>query len=364
MPEKNCQLISYIAPGAPATRRPASGTEPFLRPEVGFTPRWYHSSLGINFDARWHTDPEYRRQTIISMRKELARRFGGNTIGGIDRPERPLDLLTGTYGACTIAAIFGVPIRYAKDQWPVCERQYLSTDETEKLEPPDLDRNPFFQSLLPQVDRIASVEGRAEGYVNLQGVLNNAWRLRGEAIFYDLLDAPDRCHRLFDCICTTMIEAIRRLHQRQRQSGVDIGFVTVSNCLVNMISPQQYREFLLPLDKRLAEVFNCIGVHNCAWRADPYMDDYATIQHVGYIDMGLDSDLKRAKRTFPHARRAIMYAPTDMANKSSEVIQKDLEQIADSYGPCDLVAADIGVGTPDQRILGLLKMCDEISRTR
>ena len=39
------QLISYIAPGAPATRRPSPGILPFLRPEIGFTPKWYRGAL-------------------------------------------------------------------------------------------------------------------------------------------------------------------------------------------------------------------------------------------------------------------------------------------------------------------------------
>ena len=38
-------LISYIAPGAPATRRPAAGGEARLRPEIGFTPLWYRTAL-------------------------------------------------------------------------------------------------------------------------------------------------------------------------------------------------------------------------------------------------------------------------------------------------------------------------------
>ncbi|MGD8500556.1 MAG: hypothetical protein PVJ86_07900, partial [Phycisphaerales bacterium] len=89
MSGRNCQLISYIAPGAPATRRPATGQEPFLRPEIGFTPRWYHEAIGVDFDRRWHTDPAYRKEAISAMRKELARRFRGTAIGGIDRPDKP-----------------------------------------------------------------------------------------------------------------------------------------------------------------------------------------------------------------------------------------------------------------------------------
>jgi hypothetical protein len=42
---------------------------------------------------------------------------------------------------------------------------------------------------------------------------------------------------LFACVCETMIQGIRRLHERQRASGVEHRFVTISNCLVNLISP-------------------------------------------------------------------------------------------------------------------------------
>ena len=115
------QLISYIALGAPATRRPATGPLPWLRPEIGFTPNWYHKALNIYFDEKWHTDPLYRKQTILAMRHEIDKRFPGNRIGHISENPDDLDILTGVHGACTIAAIFGIPVQYKKDQWPVCE---------------------------------------------------------------------------------------------------------------------------------------------------------------------------------------------------------------------------------------------------
>jgi hypothetical protein len=39
-----------------------------------------------------------------------------------------------------------------------------------------------------------------------------------------------------------------------------------------------------------------------------------------------------------------------------------MEMIAREYGPCDTVVADIEAGTPDRRVLELLKMCREIER--
>ncbi len=358
---KQQPLISYIAPAAPATRQPGRGHEAYLRPEVGFTPNWFCTALGIDFGEQWHSDPAYRKESLASMRAELKRRFPGTAIGGIDRPDSPLDLLTGTYGACSVAAIYGVPIRYASDNWPNCEHQYLSDEETENLAPPDLDANPFFQGLMAQLDWIGAHEGQILGYLNWQGILNNAQRLRGEALFMDMIEHPDLCMHLFDCICTTMTEGCQRIQQRQKQSGVDTGFFTVSNCLVNMVSPAQYRELLLPFDKRLAETFGCLGVHNCAWNANPYLEDYASLPNLAYIDMGMESDLCHARELMPDTRRALMYTPMDLANKSLEEIEAELRSIARDYGPCDMVFADIEAGTPDARVLAILEICGQIS---
>ncbi|MDT8301518.1 MAG: uroporphyrinogen decarboxylase family protein [Sedimentisphaerales bacterium] len=361
MSTETCQLISYIAPAAPATRRPVTGGEKFLRPEIGFTPNWYRTAIGIDFGRQWHTDPAYRRRTILEMRSELKRRFPETGIGGIDQPDRPMDILTGTYGCVSVAAIYGVPAVYAEDNWPNCEHKYLSDNELDHLKPPDLDRNHLFRELMAQVDWIAASEGRIEGYMNWQGVLNNAYRLRGEQLFYDFIDCPKRCRHLFDCVCTTMIEGASRLYKRQMESGVRVNFLTVSNCLVNMISPEQYRDILLPFDCRIAEAFGSIGIHNCAWNADPYIDDYAGVPNVSYIDMGLDSNLARAKKTFTDARRAIVYKPTDLTDKSLETIRIDLENIACEYAPCDVVVGDIDAGTPDERVLAFFELCSKIN---
>jgi hypothetical protein len=355
------QLISYIAPSAPATRRPATGSEPFLRPEIGFTPKWYHEALSIDFGEHWHTSPAYRREMLVSMGRELRRRFGEHNVGWVQNPDEPTDLLTGTFGACTVAAIYGIPIVYATDNWPNCEHRYLSASQVDSLELPKLDVNPFFNDLMKQVEWIANEIGRVEGFINWQGVLNNAYRLRGEEIFIDIALEPTRAQHLFECVATTMIDAARRLYERQRQTGVDVQFFTVSNCLVNMVSPEQYRDLLLPFDRVIAEAFGLIGIHNCAWSADPYIQHYATIPQVGYVDMGLESDLPRARNAFPYARRAIMYTPMALANEALVEIRQDLERIAREYGPCDVVFADIEAGTPDKRVTDVIKLCEQLS---
>ena len=355
------QLISYIALGAPATRRPASGKLPFLRPEIGFTPNWFHKSLGIDFGEEYHTNPAYRRETILKMKAEVDQRFPENKIGKMYDQEETLDLLTGVNGACSIAAMFGVPIRYANDNWPVSEHSHLSDEEMINLQPINPANNSFFQSIMDQMDGIAAHEGKVVGFMNWQGVLNNAQRLRGPQLFMDMLIDPEMTRNLLECVCTTMIDAAKLLQKKQMESGVNYTFFTVSNCLVNMLSSNLYEEFILPFDKCISEAFETIGIHNCAWNANPYLDHYASIPKMSYIDMGMDSDLKKARELFSETRRAIMYTPMDVANKSIVEIQKDLEYIALNYGPCDIVAADIEHGTPDGKVLDFIQLCREIS---
>ncbi len=355
------QLISYIALSAPATRRYAQGDEPLLRPEIGFTPQWFHQSLGIDFGGQWHNNPACRRDAIIAMRQEIRRRFPDTSIGLVNQPDEPLDLLTGTFGANTIAAIYGIPIQYFSNQWPTAIKKYFSNEQIDQLEPPHLVENSFFNKLIEQLDWIADHEGKITGFINWQGILNNAHRLRGEKIFIDLIDDPDRCLQLFECICATMIEAAQLIQERQRKSGVDIRFFTISNCLVNMISPKHYERLILPFDRKIAESFECIGIHNCAWKADPYLNAYASITNVGYIDMGMESDLNRARDLFPETRRAIMYPPTKLLNGSKEEIEQDLLRIAQTYAPCDIVFADIEENVPDDKILFIIQACQKIS---
>jgi hypothetical protein len=128
-----------------------------------------------------------------------------------------------------------------------------------------------------------------------------------------------------------------------------------------MVNPDLYEEFLLPFDQKIANSFDVFGIHNCAWNATPYLDHYAKVAGVAYIDMGIDSDMTKTRAIFPHARRAIMYTPMDVANKTINQIRKDLELIAQNYGPCDIVAADIEAGTPDSRIKDFIKICDQLS---
>ena len=354
------QLRYYIPLAAIPGRRPADGTEPYLRPEVGFNPNWFHVHCGVDFSRRWHEEPAYRLETLHVMATEIRRRFPGHPIGGLAADGAPRDVVTGLQGAAVMGGIFGLPIRYFPNAWPANRGVPLADDDVVRLAPPDLDRSEFFQALLAQVDRVAALTGSAEGYLNWQGVLNTAYRLRGEAIFADLVEDPPRAHHVFEVVTITMIEAVRAFYDRQRRHGFEVRFLSIANCMLNMISPAHYRKHLLRYDLRLREAFEVFGIHNCAWSIDPHTDAYAEVRDLAYIDMGITSDLRRARRLFPDARRNLLYTPMDLKEKSWTAVKADLDRIAEELGPCDLGLPDIE-DAPDARIRAVLEYCRELS---
>jgi hypothetical protein len=133
-----------------------------------------------------------------------------------------------------------------------------------------------------------------------------------------------------------MIGLAQRVQERQRASGFAVDQFSVSNCVMNMISPDSYAEFVRPFDARIAESFERFGVHTCNWDVTPYIEVLAGLPKLGYLDMGMMSDMRRVRETFPETYRAVLYSPVKLQESS---------------------LADIQATTPDERVRTLLDVC-------
>ena len=96
---------------------------------------------------------------------------------------------------------------------------------------------PLVEDLMRQMDLIEREWGLVWGYPNWQGVLNTAFNLRGADLFVDMIDRPAAVDRLLGVVAETMIRLARLVEERQRRSGFPIDLLSVSNCVMNMISP-------------------------------------------------------------------------------------------------------------------------------
>jgi hypothetical protein len=327
-----------------------------MRPEVGFNPSWFHNFCGVDFSEEWHRNPRVRLQGHEKMAAEIRQRFPGYNIGQVLDDEPP-DLLTGTYGIGVVDMIFGRVLQYFPDRWPVPVGEPLANEQVDSLSVPDIENSESFHQILLQLDEIAELTGSVRGFLNWQGVLNTAFRLRGQEIFVDMAVAPDRAHHIFEIVTETMVRSAKMLHAKQREYGTDYQFLSIGNCTVNMAGPKMYESLLLPYDQKIRQEFRDFGIHNCAWTVTPYLGAYASIPRVGYVDMGLDSDLRMACQKFPHARRNLLYTSMDLSNKTDQELVQDFERIAEELAPCDVGFPDIESDVPDERIMFVMDLC-------
>jgi len=341
----------------PGNREPADGTESEMRVSLGFEPAWFHRRCNIDFSEKWHTDPFYRYETLKWMKAELVRAFPSASCWDPTN-EDDLASISACYGAYVLPQVFGMRLLYAKDRWPDLDPASRPTlDTIEQFDVDKLLAGPFVKALFGQMDIIESKWGKIHGYLNWQGILNNAFHLRGQDLFTDLVERPDWIHAFFSKIGDVMIRFATMVEERQRKSGFFINQFSVSNCVVNMISPKMYREFVFPYDWKIALSFERFGVHTCNWNITPYVDAFKDLPNVGYLDMGMESDFVKVKAAFPETRRAVMYWPTQLQDASLEQLRQDMERVIRELAPCDVVMADIQWTTSDQRIHEFLEIC-------
>jgi hypothetical protein len=355
------KLRNHIPIAGPARREPADGTEGRFRVSLGFEPAWYTQRCEVKFTDQWHRDPEYRHRTLKAMKAELVRAFPEVPYWDPE-DDRDLATISGVYGAYPIAHAFGIPLVYGEDRWPALDpARRLSVEEIEALDADRVLQSPVVEDIFRQMDLIEQQWGVIHGYLNWQGVLNNAFNLRGQEIFLDMHDKPDLVRRFFSVITEVMIHLAQRVQERQRASGFAVDQFSVSNCVMNMISPESYAGFVRPFDTRIAGSFERFGVHTCNWDVTPYIEVLAQLPKLGYLDMGMMSDMRRVRETFPDTYRAVLYSPVKLQEAGPEQIRSDMEKIYEDLEPCDLVMADIQASTPDERVRTLLAMCEEIA---
>ncbi len=356
------QLRNHIPIGGPARREPADGTETTMRVSLGFEPAWFVNRCGVDLGREWHADPCARSRALAIMKAELMQTFPEVPYWREDDP-RDLATISGVYGAYPVPHLFGIGLRYYPDKWPELDPdRRLSLEKIEALDADQVLSSPALESLFEQMDLIEREWGTVHGYLNWQGVLNNAFNIRGQEIFLDLYERPAFVHAFLDLIAEVMIRFAKRVQERQRRSGFEIDQLSVSNCVVNMISPDDYRTFVKPRDERIAREFEHFGVHTCNWDITPYIEVLAELPRLGYLDMGIMSNLRRVKATFPDARRAVLYSPWRLHQAPIGEIRLDMEKIRAELAPCDVVMADIQADTPDERVRDLLRICRELEQ--
>jgi hypothetical protein len=319
----------------------------------GFATQWYHKRLGIDFSESWHTDAVTRYEAVLKMKRYVnelfpdSREFELRYNGDV---EETCSTISGVHGVMLMYMIYGGRVLYQPGAWPDAHSvSCLSPEKIRALEPFDLENNPVVQNLLSQMDVLRERYGIVHGYLNYQGVLNTAFKLRGSDIFIDMLDDPEMTKKFFSHIAKTTRDLALMVQKRQRESGFDVNLIGSSNCVMNMISPQMYEDMLFEYDRFLSLPFERYAMHTCNWDITPYIGVLRKLSNIGYIDMGADSDYEKVREAFPLARRNILTSPVFMFKSRQERI-RIIDRVADILAPCDISMGSISTSVPDEEI--------------
>ena len=195
------------------------------------------------------------------------------------------------------AVDFGVDVVFPEDGLPV-RKSPLLVDPTDlsKLKPPDpatgrrmSDRLAAVRSLSEQVRGEVPVMGWVEG------ALAEAAVLRGDsALLVDLYDRPDYVHELLE-VCVEVGVAFARA---QVEAGADI--VGMGDAIASQISPEMYREFALPYERRIFAAVHDVGalgrLHICG--NTTHLLDLMPQSGADVIDLDWMVDVRRAAEVF------------------------------------------------------------------
>ena len=341
-------LFPYIPFASALVWNRAPAGPPPVTIHVSFSPDWFAARMGLDLGSRWHHDPVYRRESFVAMARALNAEWPRLRLGG--EPQAIRGGLSQIHTCAPVAALFGQEVVYAKDAWPENARRRLDDDEADALEAPDFTEGAVFADLMRQMDVIEAQWGAVDGELNYQGVLNTAFRLRGEQIFTDMVAAPGRAHHVLDVVCETTMRFADEIYARQDRSGVRKDYFVTSNCVVNMISESHYREFVMPYDRKLSEHYAGFGIHNCGWKVDAYARAYSEIRPLDYLDFGIQSDLALCADLFPGTTLTVILNPEDVIGKTREQVRAVLQRLHDTLGSCRIILGSLDGRTRSEEV--------------
>ena len=169
-------------------------------------------------------------------------------------------------GSCTLVPCFGIPLNPDTMNSPAYTKsiddilsQPLPEPKTSGLMPEMLEKINIIKALTPDTFKIARPD--------TQGPFNIAHALVGEEALIEAYLDPVRFHQLMAKVTDFWIQAVMVLNEaigKERETFWDRAAIRITECSVNLVSPEMYKEFILPYDLKIAEAFGAPGIHTCS----------------------------------------------------------------------------------------------------
>ena len=338
--------------------------------ELVFNPNWWYQTAGIPFDESFYFDPAARIDNDVTMRRVLHERFGALGLGEADPRPRPIIGSQHVAGGFVIPALLGAEIHFAKDAAPQPLPRPMDGAQIDVLEKPDLRSTWPMNVFMAQMDELEAEWGSVVGDLNTDGLLNAAYHFYWQQLFIDFYEAPERVRRLLALIGDLIVDVASAIRQHTGTCSIAVNRMVEevdprlffhANCSVQMISPQNYRDIQLPVERHMAQRIQPYGIHHCGDNLHKIAPVYAELPLV-MVDVGWGSDVAQVREALPAAFLNLRLNPVRMLQEDAQTIAADTTALLCAAGAVDNVGVcciNMDYGTPDENIWAMFDVVQQ-----
>ena len=303
-------------------------TYPILPVDIVFHPSWWNKHAGIVFDEDFFYHPLRRVEDERRMEKELYDRFGEFGLGANKDKDLPQIGAVHLAAGYLLSEMLGCKIEYSDNSSPqvICpyREDFLIDEEGAFQSKP-------FGKLQRLIDELKARYGYVCGDINWGGVLNLAIDLKGENALMDMVMQPEKCEVYFQQIARVVERFFTFVQSQTSTSSIAVNRVVRhieqpvylhSECTHTMISEEDYRKFLFPIDAAWSQKYRPYGIHYCGRDPHRHAAAYGDLPYLDFFDLGWGGDIAEMRKHLPHTLLNIRLDPTAINSYSHTEIEE------------------------------------------
>jgi hypothetical protein len=311
---------------------------PILPVEIVLSPSWWNKHAGISFDEDFFFHPARRVEAEQKMEKVLYEKWGQYGLGSKYPQPEPVVGAVHLASGFLVQEMAGCRVEYSENSPP----QVIGAGRSELLcDSPEAFESSAFKRFDALCDSLKKRYGYLAGDVNWGGILNIALDLRGEGLFLDMFDKPDQTAGFFGNIQTLLEKFTTHISKQTGTTSISVNRTVRhlqqpvflhSECSHTMISADDYRRFLLPIDIAWSRGVQSFGIHHCGTDADRFADCYAEIPQLDFLDVGWGSGVKKLRQALPNTFLNIRLNPVEIVDQSKDQIRDTIVKLVKDSG--------------------------------
>lgn len=336
--------------------------------DIVFHPSWWNKHVGIVFDEDFFYNPVRRVEDEKRMEKELHDRFGEFGLGADYDKDLPQIGAVHLAAGYLLSEMLGCEIEYAANAAPqvICpHREELEIDEEAPF------KSTAFKKLQKLIEQLKAQYGYVCGDVNWGGVLNLAIDLKGESIFMDMIMEPDKTRAYFNAIARVVERFFSYIYNETKTTSISVNRLARlldqpvyihSECSHTMISEEDYRDFLLPIDIEWSKKYQPYGIHYCGKDPHRHAAQFARIPHLAFLDLGWGGDVKLLREYLPDTFFNIRLNPVELNSYTHEELSRIIEERVTQSGDLHLTGVcciNMDAEVTDEKVADIFRIAEK-----